>query len=294
MKSVSIIGVGKLGGALAIALAKKDYKIENLFFRTPKKTDAFRLMNPPPTKLFENEYSQITSEIVFITTTDSEIENVARRLAEKLRHQPYVFHTSGSLSSKSLEVLKDIGCQVGSIHPLASISDAVTGAGHFLGAFFCVEGEPEAILIGEELVRDLGGKPFSVKTEYKTLYHASAVMACGHLVALIDVAVEMLSKCGIDETDANTILIPLVKSTVENLHAQNTSEALTGTFARADVETLENHIQIMEQTVSKDILEVYLQLGFRSLHLAEVRGADKKKVVEMQNKMLLAKKNIKC
>jgi predicted short-subunit dehydrogenase-like oxidoreductase (DUF2520 family) len=88
--------------------------------------------------------------------------------------------------------------------------------------------------------------------------------------------------------------MPLVKSTVENLGAQKTSAALTGTFARADVETFENHLQIMERTVSKEVLEVYLQLGFRSLHLAELRGADEKNIVEMRNKILLAKKNLKC
>lgn len=294
MKNVSIIGVGRLGGALAVALAKKKYKIENLFFRNKKNTDAFQLLNPPPVKFFKNEYSQITSEIVLITTGDYEIENVARRLANKLLHKPYVFHTSGSLSSKSLRILNDVGCKIGSIHPLASISDAVTGAEHFANAFFCVEGDTEAVLIAEKLVRDLGGKSFSVETEYKTLYHASAVTACGHLVALIDVAVEMLTKCGLGETDAKTILMPLVKSTIENLGAQKTSAALTGTFARADVETLKNHLQIMKKNVSSEVLEVYLQLGFRSLHLAELQGADKKNITEMQNKILLAKKKIKC
>ncbi len=126
------------------------------------------------------------------------------------------------------------------------------------------------------------------------MYHASAVTACGHLVALIDVAIEMLTRCGLDETEARKMLMPLVKSTVENLNTQNTSEALTGTFARVDVKTLENHLQIIKETVSRDILEVYLQLGFRSLHLAEVRGVDQKNIAEMQNRMLLAKKNIKC
>ncbi len=294
MKNVSIIGVGRLGGALAIALAKKGYKIENLFFRRKKNTDAFRFISPPPAQFFENEYSQITSEIVLITTGDSEIENVAARLAENLRFKSFVFHTSGSLSSKSLRVLKGVGCKVGSIHPLASISDPVTGAEYFASAFFCVEGNREAVLVGEQMARDLGGKSFSVATEYKTLYHASAVTACGHLVALMDVAIEMLTKCGLDAVDAQKILMPLVKSTVENLGAQKTSAALTGTFARADVETFENHLQIMERTVSKEVLEVYLQLGFRSLHLAELRGADEKNIVEMRNKILLAKKNLKC
>jgi predicted short-subunit dehydrogenase-like oxidoreductase (DUF2520 family) len=294
MRSVSIIGVGRLGGALAIALAKKEYEIENLFFRNRKKKDISQFINPQPKRLFKDEYSQIASEIIFITTRDAEIKKVVNQLVKKLRYQPFIFHTSGSLSSKNLKVLNEIGCKVGSVHPLASISDAVTGAEHFAGAYFCVEGDAEAVLIAEKLVRDLGGKSFSVETKYKALYHASAVTACGHLVALIDVAIEMLTKCGLEKTHAQKILMPLIQSTIENLNTQKTSEALTGTFARADVETFENHLQIMKKTVSKDVLEVYLQLGFRSLHLAGVQGAIEKNIAEMQNKILLAKKNIKC
>ena len=61
--------------------------------------------------------------------------------------------------------------------------------------------------IAEKLVTDLGGKSFSIETKYKTLYHASAVTACGHLVALLDVAFEMLSKCGLDEENCKGNLV---------------------------------------------------------------------------------------
>ncbi len=116
---------------------------------------------------------------------------------------------------------------------------------------------------------------------------------CGHLVALIDVAIEMLTKCGLEEKNARDVLLPLIKSTVENLTIQTTAAALTGTFARADVETLEKHLEILRETVSNEALEVYLQLGNRSLHLAEVQGADVKKLEKIREKLSLAKKNLK-
>jgi predicted dinucleotide-binding enzyme len=85
MRSVSIIGVGRLGGALAIALAKKEYEIENLFFRNRKKKDISQFINPQPKRLFKDEYSQIASEIIFITTRDAEIKKVVNQLVKKLR-----------------------------------------------------------------------------------------------------------------------------------------------------------------------------------------------------------------
>jgi predicted short-subunit dehydrogenase-like oxidoreductase (DUF2520 family) len=126
------------------------------------------------------------------------------------------------------------------------------------------------------------------------LYHASAVTACGHLVAVIDTAIEMLAKCGLSDTQAKETLLPLIKSTLENLEVQTTAEALTGTFARADVKTFEKHLAAMEQEVSDEAREIYLQLGARSAHLAERQGASAEDLKEILNKISLAKKNFKC
>ncbi len=291
---ISIIGAGRLGGALAIALARSGYTIENLVARKMRNAEkAAEYINPKPTLLTTSEFSKISSDAILITTQDFEIEAAANLLAVELKNKPFVFHASGSLSSNVLRVLKDVGCKTGSIHPLVSISDAVLGAERFEAAYFCVEGDAESIEVAEKIVADLKGKSFRVATEFKTLYHASAVTASGHLVALVDAAIEMLSKCGLTETEAREIFLPLIKSTVENLQTQTTTEALTGTFARADVKTFENHIEILRENVSREALEVYLQLGIRSAHLAERQGADRKKLAEILEKITLAKNNFK-
>ena len=292
---ISIIGTGRLGGALAIALAKNGHTIENLVARKIENAQRVAaVINPKPELLSSNELSEISSETILITTQDFEIENAARQLAEKLQHKPFVFHTSGSLSSDILQTLKDAGCRIGSIHPLVSISDAVLGAKRFADVYFCVEGDAESVAVAEKIVSSLNGKSFRVATEYKTLYHASAVTASGHLVALIDVAIEMLGKCGLDETDAREIFLPLIKSTVENLQTQTTSAALTGTFSRADVKTVENHLKILRENVSTEAVEIYVQLGMRSAHLAERQGANHAKLAEILGKLSLAKKNLRC
>ncbi len=295
MRKIGIIGVGRLGGALAIALARKNYEIENLVARAPEKAQIIHdfvggnLLNFAPKDL-----SEISSDVIFIATQDFEIENAAAALAENLKHKPFVFHTSGSLSSEILRSLRDVGCIVGSFHPLVSISDAVNGANRFKNAYFCVEGDAEAVEIADDIAVELGGKSFSIAPENKTLYHAAAVTACGHLVALIDVAGEMLAKCGIDEDLSKDILLPLVESTIKNLSEQTTAQALTGTFARADVETFEKHMEALSENVSGEIASIYLQLGERSTHLAEEQGADEEKLAELREKISLAKRNLRC
>ena len=294
LMKLSIIGVGKIGGALAIALARKDYEIENLVSRNRENAPKIaEFVNANWMDYSAEEISKITSDIILISVQDFNIESVAEELAKNLKHLPIVFHTSGSLSSDVLESLKKIGCKTGSIHPLVSISDSVLGANRFEDVYYCIEGDTEAVELAEKIVADLGGKSFKIEAKFKTLYHASAVTACGHLVALIDVAIEMLAKCGLDETQSKEVLLPLIESTVENLKNQTTSQALTGTFARADAAIFEKHLEILKENVSPEAVEVYLQLGARSVHLAEEQGADREKLENLRNKISLAKKNLK-
>lgn len=285
---IAFIGIGRLGGALTLALSKKGCEINQLIVRQNKSAEKIiDLIKPKPEILSHSELNKISSDVIFITTPDVEIRITAERLAENLKSKPIVFHTSGALSSEVLESLKKIGCKTASLHPLVSVSDSKLGAKRFKNAFFCIEGEPEACKTAGEIVTRLEGRSFTVPTEYKALYHAAAVMASGHLTALFSIAAETLSICGLDEEKSLEILFPLVKSTVENLSLQTPAQALTGTFARADVETLKSHLETLRKNVSPETLEIYRLLGMRSLVLAERQGADFKKLKKMRETLNL-------
>lgn len=292
--TISIIGAGRLGGALAIALDRENFTIENLAARRHETAvKVAELLKSNARIIASGDFSAVASDVILIAAQDSEIANVADCLRRTLKSEPHVFHTSGALSSAILDELKAVGCRVGSIHPLVSISDAVLGADKFRDAYFCVEGETAAQATAERIVGALGGKSFAVATEFKTLYHAAAVTACGHLVALIDAAIEMLTECGLNENDARRVLLPLIKSTVGNLETQTTAAALTGTFARADLTMLGRHLDVLRANVSPETLAIYLELGARSLVLAEKQGADQATLEKMERQILLAKMNLK-
>ena len=137
MPSIAIVGVGRLGGALAIALSRRGYFVHTLVQRIPANAHAiFRHLDPPPTLTDISDEAAIDSEIVLITTPDPEIREAAARIAKRLREDSIVLHTSGSLSSDILADLRSNGASVGSLHPLVSISDPVLGSEKFSGAFF--------------------------------------------------------------------------------------------------------------------------------------------------------------
>jgi predicted short-subunit dehydrogenase-like oxidoreductase (DUF2520 family) len=99
-------------------------------------------------------------------------------------------------------------------------------------------------------------------------------MTAGHVVALFDTALETLRRCGLDARRAREVLLPLLRSTVENLSAQPTERALTGSFARADAETVAKHVEALRRLTGTDALALYAALGEHSLKLAERAGAD--------------------
>lgn len=268
---VSIIGTGRLGTTLAVALARRGYEIRSLVARTAKSArKAARLLDADVQVLAaKNLRSLIDADLFLITVPDDQIAWVAGELGEINADQKKstVLHTSGALSSEVLKPLREKGWHTGSIHPLMSVS-AVHDA-QLQGAYWSVEGDRSALRLGKKIVRDLGGKSFSIRTEDKPLYHAAAVMVSGNVVALFDVALEMLGECGLDRKTARAVLLPLIASTVRSLQTKSPEESLTGTFSRGDVETVKRHLAALKSKELAEALDLYRLFGQRSLKLTK-------------------------
>ncbi|HEX8652811.1 MAG TPA: Rossmann-like and DUF2520 domain-containing protein [Pyrinomonadaceae bacterium] len=278
--TLSIIGAGRLGTALAIALDRCGYRIEALVARRlGHARRAASLIRGGTLALTAKQLALLPpSDLLFITTPDDAVLSSARDLAATVsigsRQRRTALHTSGALSSTVLSPLHEAGFHVGSMHPLVSVSDPLSGAESLQEAFYCVEGDASAVRAARAIVRSLGGQSFSINTEDKALYHAAAVMSSGHVVALIDIAIEMLVGCGLTPSRARSVLMPLLRSTLENLSALEPADALTGTFARADIATVRSHLRALREHSPHEALAAYRLLGQRSLRLAEKKGMD--------------------
>ncbi len=282
--AVTVIGPGRLGTALARALARSGYQIETVVARhSSSASRAARLIGSHANALTASQLHLLPpTKITIIATPDGEIANVAERLAllqKGVAKGRTVLHTSGALSSTEvLSALAAVGFHSGSLHPLVSVSDPRTGAENLRGAFYCVEGDTVATSIARAIVRNLEGHSFQIKSTSKPLYHAAAVMASGHLVALFQLATEMLGHCGLPAKTARRVLLPLVESTVKNLSTAEPAQALTGTFARGDLATVDRHLAALSSKVLADALAVYELLGRRSLELAKKSGVDRRAI----------------
>jgi predicted short-subunit dehydrogenase-like oxidoreductase (DUF2520 family) len=278
-----------MGTALALALALRGYTIEALVARRKShaRASSASLIGAQPLILTSAQLDRLpTSDIIFITTPDDAIESTAFELASIMksrtlkmkgaggdnRRRQTILHASGALSSSSLRSLREQGFATGSLHPLISVSDPLHGAESLHSAFFCIEGDRGAQTVARSVVRSLGAESFSISTKDKALYHAAAVMASGHVTALFDIAAEMLTDCGLSPMRAREVLLPLLRSTFENLSTADPAHALTGTFARADTSTVRRHLDALHQSAMPDALAAYTILGLRSLQLAGRAG----------------------
>lgn len=275
------MGAGRLGTALASALGECGYEVSALVSRgAAGARRAAARVGLKTLALGAGELEQLPRvELLFITTPDDALKETARALASLAEARARVaLHTSGALSSEVLAPLRARGYRVGSMHPLAAVSEPDAGARSLRQAFYCVEGDAAAVRAARAVVRELGGRSFSVEPEDKALYHAAAVMTAGHVVALFDTALDTLRRCGLDARRAREVFLPLLRSTVENLSTQTPERALTGSFARADAETVVKHMESLRKLEDSDALAAYVALGEHSLKLASRAGASKEAV----------------
>lgn len=274
--SAAIIGAGRLGTALAVALAAHGYDVRSLVARRVRSARKAATLLSKTATVLGNKPSAFTaaqipllpeSDLFLISVPDDQIATVAAALSKlRLNRKPAALHTSGALASDVLSPLATQGWSIGSVHPLISIPDA-TAPLH--GAFWSVEGDRRAVRLAKMLVRDLEGTSFSIRSADKPLYHAAAVMTSGSVTALFDVALEMLVTTGLTRQTARRVLQPLLVSTVQNLETKDTRAALTGTFSRGDVETVKRHLAALKQHKLAEALELYCTLGKRSLKIAK-------------------------
>ncbi len=255
----SIIGCGRVGVSLAVFLAENGFEPAGFFSKTEASARFAQKMVGRGTVIHRAKDMVIDKDMVFITTPDNRIEAMCRKLADKGKILPgsTVFHLSGALSSNILSTARDAGAHVGSIHPLQAFTPYERGqANPFAGINMSVEGSPQALVLGKEIISALGARSFAIPTDAKTLYHASAVVASNYLVTLENFALSLLMETGLDEGRAYGILEPLIQGTLANIKARGCANALTGPVARGD-----------EQIVARHLADIDLKMpGFSSLY----------------------------
>jgi len=228
------------------------------------------------------------AENILIATPDAMIETVTLALKNiaAVHQSKVVFHCSGATLSSVLSPLKHQALSVASVHPNMTFASAQVSVDHFNGTYCAFEGDNSAFELLERVFKKIGGEVFQIAADKKAIYHAATVMSCNHLIALLDIAVELYEQVGIKREVALSMMQPIVSKTVTNTVNLGTVNALTGPIARGDIYTVRQHINALQSPYIKDI---YKSLGLRLIRLASDKGDADAKQLDAIEKILNAK-----
>src|SRR5271157_2523396 len=171
--TVSIVGAGNLGTALALTLPGAGCEVK--FIATREKSgnqrQAKALARQVKARLVELGKQPLDTDLVWIAVPDDSISQVARQLAGAQDWKGrIVFHSSGALTSDELALLRERGARVASVHPMMTF---VRGSvPNMAGVAFAIEGDAVATRAATEIVERLGGDAFPIRKQNKALYHA--------------------------------------------------------------------------------------------------------------------------
>jgi predicted short-subunit dehydrogenase-like oxidoreductase (DUF2520 family) len=267
-----IIGAGRTGLALGLRL-HRDRAVDRLTVTGRRPSAPDHPLFVAPGAAYRPALDAVPERIsgIVIAVPDGAIGEVADRLAA-LHPSPElpVLHTSGSRSTDVLAPLSALGHAVGSVHPLAAISDPVDGADRLAGVSWGVEGDGAALDLAERIVAACGGRALRIAPGGKPAYHAAAVFASNYAVTVLSLAEGLMEQAGVHARDARPALTALAAGAVENVAARGPVAALTGPILRGDVETVALHLE----RLSAAERPLYCLLGREALRLARLAGAD--------------------
>jgi predicted short-subunit dehydrogenase-like oxidoreductase (DUF2520 family) len=272
---IALVGPGRLGSALAIALAKAGYKIREIVARDTSSVVVRKLSRAVTAKAASMRSAKLDADLVWFCVPDREIATVARKLASLTSWKgKAALHSSGALASDELHFLRRRGATVASVHPLMTF---VPGSVPLLKEVpFALEGDPKAVDIVRRIVRDLGGQSFAIDKRYKAAYHAWGGFASPLIIALLATAERVASRAGFSSSDARTKMLPIVRQTIANYAKFGPAAALTGPLVRGDAAVVREHLRVLQKVpVAREVYRALARAALQTIP-AQKKNAIKK------------------
>ncbi|MFP2963077.1 Rossmann-like and DUF2520 domain-containing protein [Myxococcus sp. 1LA] len=252
---VVVVGMGRLGGALALALQAKRWPVR-IHSRTEAGCQRAEALGLKAASLADLKRARV----VLLCVPDAAVPSVAQALSTTLPRTAALVHTAGALSLDALGTTK--GRTRGSFHPLCAVSSPRDS---LVGSTVAVSTPSRALRdVLRRMAADAGLHVIEVPEAHRAAYHAGAVLSAGGLVSLADAAVAALGAAGIPPADALAALLPLMHSALRGLETRGLAGGLTGPIVRGDAGVVAAHLEALPA----DVAPLYRLLSRRALGLA--------------------------
>jgi len=230
--NITVVGAGRAGSSFATALRRVGHEVELIH-------------HDDVTSLGE-------AALILLCVPDDAIASVAATIPA--REDRVVAHVAGS---RNLDVLAPHP-RVGSLHPLMALPTG-SEAERLIGATYCVAGDD----LVRGVVRSLSGRVITLRDDQRTIYHAAAVVASNHLVALMGQVRALAESIGLTLED----FLPLAQQSLVDVARFGPDDALTGPASRGDMATIDAHLAAMPESERS----TYVALANAAFELSERR-----------------------
>lgn len=243
-----IVGPGRVGTALAVALGRAGHRVvavgggsEDSRTRFAEQVAGVR-SHPDPAEVVGR------GGTVLLATPDDAIEQVVTDLAaaDALVAGQHVVHVAGSRGLGVLRRAALAGCRVAACHPAQTVPAGPPDPDVFVGVAWAVTCDGEDRPWATDLVEAVGGDAHAVPDDRRVLYHAALTVGSNTVGAAVAVARQLLAAARVD--DPRAFLDPLVTASVGNVLADGAG-ALTGPLVRGDVGTVAGHLAQLDVDV---------------------------------------------
>jgi len=272
---VAIIGAGRAGRALALALTRVAMPVR-VCVRRPREL-------PAPLECNLGPWDQVLSntDILLLAVPDDAIGDAAESISTAPLDGVVVLHCSGLRDRRALAVLEGRARGLGSFHPLQTLAGDSEAAGRLHAAFAVLEGDDNAVAAGRTLATALEMEALVLEAAQKPRYHAAAVIVSNYTVTLAAVAAKLAREAGVPAEAASRLFLPLLAGTGKNLELLGPASALTGPIRRGDVGTIEAHLAAL----SEEDRQLYAVLGLRAVELAREAGLDPQRAALLTSRL---------
>jgi predicted short-subunit dehydrogenase-like oxidoreductase (DUF2520 family) len=267
---VGVIGAGRVGSALGAALIRAGHDVvaasavsEQSLARAERMLPGAEIL--PPDEVVAR------ADFVLLAVPDDTLRPLVAGLADTgaWREGQLLAHTAGSKGLTVLDPAAARGVAAMALHPVMTFAGRPEDLDRLDGAVFGVTALDELRLVAESLVVEMGGEPVWVPESARPLYHAALSVGSNHLVTLVNDALALLDRAGVD--DSARLLAPLLSASLDNV-LRLRDAALTGPVARADLATLVAHRAALT-AAAPQFVDSYLAMARRTAERAHAAGS---------------------
>ena len=279
---VGVISAGRVGTALGAALERADHVVVacSAISAASRRLAQRRL---PDTAVLAVPDVADRAELLLLTVPDAELLGLVNGLAATgaVRRGTIVAHTSGANGVALLAPLTAQGCIPLAIHPAMTFTGADEDVSRLSETCFGITAADEiGYAIAQALVLEIGGEPFRVDEDARTLYHAALAHGSNHVVTLIADALTalraalsgqgLLGQEAVGDAPgglAERIIGPLARAALENTLSRGQA-ALTGPVARGDAAAVAAHLAALDE-VDPELAQAYCADSLRTAQRAK-------------------------